>query len=72
MLEQQLLMKDGTWIILKKDDEIMIVDPQGRCRHQSKGHMDTAVHLAMQLGDKLLSSESNMDEGLIVERFKNE
>ena len=74
MLEQTLQMKDGIWTILKKGDEICIVDPPGRCRHQSKGHVNTAMHLAMQLGDKPFGSEPNMDEGLrmVVERFRNE
>jgi len=51
MVEQEIHMKDGIWTILKKGDEICIVDPQGRCRHMSKGH-NTAMHLAMQLGDR--------------------
>ena len=73
MVEQQLLMKDGTWIILKKDDEIMIVDSQGRCRHQSKGHVNTANHLAMMLADRQFLSEPNADEALrmVVESFRN-
>lgn len=73
MVEQQLIMKDGAWTILKKGDEICIVDPQGRCRHQSKGHMNTANHLAMQLEKLPLESEPNLDEALrmIVERFRN-
>jgi hypothetical protein len=74
MLEQEIHMKDGIWTILKKGDEICIVDSQGRCRHQSKGHVNTAMHLAMRLADNELPSESNMDEALrmTVERFKNE
>lgn len=73
MLEQEIIMKVGTWTILKKSDEICIVDHLGRCRHQSKGHVNTAMHLAMQLADKDLGSEPNMDEGLrlVVERFRN-
>ncbi len=73
MIEQEVLMSDGTWTILKKDNEICIVDPQGRCRHQSKGHMNTAVHLAMQLQKLPLPPEPNLDEALrmTVENFRN-
>lgn len=74
MTEHKLSMKDGDWTILMKDDKICIVDPQGRSRHQSKGHVNTAMHLAMQLGDKPFRSEPNADEALrmMVERFRNE
>lgn len=73
MVEQELLMPDGTWIILKKNNEICIVDPEGRCRHQSKGHMNTAAHLTMQLGKNKFESEPNLDEALrlVVENFRN-
>lgn len=73
MVEQEIRMKDGIWTILKKGDEICIVDSQGRCRHMSKGHITTAMHFAMQLGDKALFSEPNADEALRmqVENFRN-
>lgn len=73
MVEQEIILHDGIWTILKKGDEICIVDPQGRGRHQSKGHVNTAMHLAMQLADKQFLSEPNADEGLrlVVERFRN-
>jgi hypothetical protein len=73
MLEQEIHMKDGIWTILKKGDEIMIVDPQGRCRHQSRGHINTANHLAMMLADRQFLSEPNADEALrmVVENFRN-
>lgn len=74
MIEQTLLMSGGTWTILKKGDEICIVDSEGRCRHQSRGHMNTAAHLAMQLGQNRFVSEPNADEALrmAVENFRNE
>lgn len=73
VIEQEILMADGTWTILKRKDEICIVDPQGRCRHQSKGHINTAAHLAMQLQRLPLESEPNLDEALrlTVEKFRN-
>lgn len=64
-LEYQELETDkGIWKILKRGDTICIVDPQGRERHRSHGHVNTAVYLAMQLNRFALELEENADEAL--------
>ena len=71
-LEYQELETDkGVWKILKRGDEICIVDPQGRERHRSRGHVNTAIHLAMQLNRSSFASEENADQALrwSAERF---
>lgn len=61
------------WKILKKGDEICIVDHLGRSRHQSKTQMMTAMHLAMRLAESPLQSIPNADEALryVAKEFEN-
>ena len=74
MIEQEILTKNGPWKILKNKDEICIVDPEGRERHRSKGHLMTAMHLAMMLSKNPLIPEPNADEALRLsaENFIND
>lgn len=55
---------NGVWEIVVKGDECCIIDNQGRVRHESKGHENTAIHFAMFLAEHPLSSEPNADEAL--------
>ncbi len=72
MLEQhEIALPNGIWKVLKKGDEICIVDNLGRSRHQSCGHLETAIHLAMFLGRNELTPHENADAALrsMVENF---
>jgi hypothetical protein len=64
MSETEIITAKGTWKVLKKDNEICIVDSEGRERHRSKGHVMTAVHLAMMLAEKPLEPDCNADAEL--------
>lgn len=67
-------MEGGKWIIAIKGREVCIIDPQGRCRHQSVGHHMTAIHLAMNIAKYPFASTPNADEALqlIAKRFLEE
>lgn len=68
---QELQTAGGIWRVLKRGDEVCIADPQGRQRHRSRGHVNTALHLAMQLDRNEFHSLPNLDETLrmAVEQF---
>lgn len=73
MIEKQTLQTGhGDWTVLKKNDEICIVDAEGRCRHQSRGHINTAVYLAAALAERPMLSDENADTALraAVAQFK--
>jgi len=62
--EVQEIDMGPTWKVLKRGDEVSIVDSEGRERHRSKGQINTAMHLAMQLNKQKFVSEPNADEAL--------
>lgn len=73
-LEQEAVwLNDGEWVIYKRSDCVMIVDPDGRCRHESRGHLLTAIHLAIQLGKVEFNSTCTMDDALKLRaaKFRN-
>jgi hypothetical protein len=54
----------GVWNILKRGDEVCIVDNEGRERHRSQGHLMTAVHLAMHMARWPLPLNEEADASL--------
>ena len=70
---QEIVTKNGTWQVLKRGNEICIVDSEGRERHRSKGHVMTAVCYAMALSENKFNSLSNLDEALRMsaQQFKD-
>src|SRR5262245_48408063 len=60
------------WKVLRRGSRICIVDGQGRERHRSEGHGNTAVHLAMQLARHTLETCPDLDESLhqAAQRFE--
>lgn len=63
---------NNTWEVLKRGEEICIVDNLGRQRHRSNSYSNTATHLAMMLNSLPLPEEPNADQELRreVEKFR--
>ncbi len=57
----------GVWKVLIKGEEVLIADDQGRSRYRGIGHDMTAVHLAMQMAQRPMPSEPNLDQALRME-----
>ena len=71
----EIKLPEGTWQVLMRGDDVMIVDQHGRERHWSKGHVNTALHLAMMIAEHTrlrFGQEPNLDKALqmITEKFR--
>lgn len=50
MIEQQLTVANGsTWTVRLDGDDVTIDDQFGSRRYEGRGHIHTAIHLAIQL-----------------------
>jgi hypothetical protein len=62
---QEVHLPSGIWkIYINSKGECLIADAEGRKRHRSKGHTNTAIHLAMYIGATPFVPETNADEAL--------
>jgi len=56
---QSVQTSNGIWEVLKRGDEICIVDPDGRAVHRSKTHTMTAVFLAVEMSARYVPSTND-------------
>lgn len=61
---QTVGMNNGDWQVRIRGTECQIVDEQGRCRHMSQGHINTAIALACRLDDMLFQSDPVCDAAM--------